>query len=179
MDVLSSKIWFYLSLFLLFNSIAIAQDAVPDKKSRGKYTTIEVSRFEVTQGSSIPENVINLIMLEIVDEMYKLKAFQRIIRPNIKNEFEGTNDTGPKVRLTGTILKYDAGINLEKYTVSIPSIGTKAKAKIKFLDLATGTVLLEKEVGGSDLLPFPGQLTNDATRKLAKEVAKITKKNFF
>lgn len=174
-----SKIWFYLPLFLLFNSIAFAQKAVPDKKSPREYTTIEVSRFEFTQGDSIPEKVIDLIMLEIVDEMYKLKTFRRIIKPNLKNEFESSDDIGPKIRLTGTIIKYDVGINAEKYTVSFPSVGTRAKARIRFLDLAKGTVLLEKEVGGSDWLPFPGQLTNDATRNLAKEIAKITKKNFF
>ncbi len=60
--------------------LAMAQ-AATDNIQKGKYRAIEVSTFEVAPGMDIPSNQINVILLEIVDELYKIKKFDRITKP--------------------------------------------------------------------------------------------------
>jgi hypothetical protein len=55
---------------------------------------------------------------------------------------------------------------------------TKIVAHVKFVDAATGNVQLEKNVDGKVWIGFMGGESIGATKGLAKDVAKLARKNF-
>lgn len=171
MRYLSIKMLSLLGLVLLISSFIQAQAPKNADDLKNKYRVIEVSRFEVSSTLNIPTNKITLIMLEIVDQLDKLKKFKKIYKANLKNEFEKDSSNEPKIRLTGSIIDYNPGLSSGD-----KEMFAKVVAKIKFIDAADGKTLLEEVVDGRVLL---GILSDTATHKLGKEVAKITKKNFF
>ena len=52
-------------------------------------------------------------------------------------------------------------------------------AHVQFIDVATGSVVFEKDVDGTVWIGLFGGDSSGATRGLAKEVAKIAKKQLF
>lgn len=174
MRYLSVKMLILFGLVLLLTSFAKAQTSKNTTDLKNKYQAIEVSRFEVSPTLNIPTNKITLIMLEIVNELDKLKKFKKITKANLKNEFEDDQSTEPKIRLIGSIVDYKPGIsNGDRELFS------KVIATIKFIDATDGKILLEEVVDGKVFFPIFSSWTDTSTHKLAKETAKIIRKNFF
>ena len=164
-------------LTCVFFSPAFTQVSTPLANVKNVYHTIEVTRFDVDPSVDIPANQIDVLMLEIVDEIYKLKKFDQILKPS-KNLIAQADNTKPTVKLIGTFTKYYALIP-QKQTVESGDIWTHIRVQIKFIDAADGKVLLEKEVDRRIFLKINPFATQDVTRKVAREIAKITKKTFF
>jgi hypothetical protein len=167
-----------LGVFLLTvsSSILSAQTAKSDNTLKGKYHSIEVVKFEVDPDVDIPSNQINVIWLEVVDELYKLKKFERITKT--KAATIANPNIISSLRLQGTIAKYNALVP-QKYTTEGGDIWTRVKVKIKFVDASDDSVLLEKEIDRRVFFGMYQFYLGDVGRKVAKEVAKITKTTFF
>ena len=164
-------------LILAAAVFAAAQTTTSDNNQKGKYRAIEVAKLEVAQDVDIPSNQINVIWLEIVDELHKIKKFDRIIKLG-SNAATATPYTQPTLRLQGTIARYSALVPQDR-TVGAGDIWTRVKVQIKFVDASDDKLLLEKEIDRRVFFGIYQFYLDDVGRKVAKEVAKITKKSFF
>ena len=161
---------------LLFTSLA-AQTATVNVGLKGKYRAIEVAKLDVASDVDIPTNQINIVFLEIVDELYKIKRFDRITKLG-STPTAVSADGLSTLRLEGAIAKYFALVP-QKYSIEGGDIGTRLKVTIKFLDAADGKLLFEKDIDRRIFFGVYQFTRDDVGRKVAKEVAKITKKTFF
>ena len=161
---------------IFFSSLA-AQTVTVDVGLKGKYRGIEVAKLDVALDVDIPTNQINVVFLEIVDELNKIKKFDRITKLGSNPNARSANSM-PTIRLEGTIAKYFALVP-QKYTTEGGDIGSHLKLTIKFMDAADGKLLFEKEIDRRIFFGAYQFTLDDVGRKVAKEVAKITKKTFF
>src|SRR4051812_13506409 len=82
-QVLNRAIIAFLSI-LFWAVFVTAQTTEPARDLKGKYLAVEVEKFEVAKDVDIPDNQINVLMLEIVDELFKIKKFDQVIKPSSK-----------------------------------------------------------------------------------------------
>jgi hypothetical protein len=164
-----------LIVFLLGCAPVFAQTAKGTADMKNKYQNIEITRFDIQEGIKFPPESRDVIMAQVVEELKQIKKFKQVA-----NTGETISDaTGPTVRLSGTITKYKAGSRAKRYFIGFGAGATKVNAHLKFVDAATGEVLFEKDVDGKVWIGLFGGDSSGATRGLAKEVAKVTKKQFF
>ena len=168
---------FILGLFVILLGCApvFAQTAKATDSFKNKYQNIDVVRFDIAEGINFPPESRDVIMAQIIEELKQLKKFKQV---------SNTGETlpegiGPTVRLSGTITKYKPGSRAKRYFIGFGAGATKVTAHIKFVDTATGNVVLEKDVNGKVWIGFFGGESSGATRGLAKEVAKVAKKQLF
>ncbi len=148
------------------------QDA---KTHKNKYDRIEIGAFEIEKGVEFPENYLTTLMGELAAQLQETRKFKQVSR---EGEGEAKSEA-PAIRLTGKITEFKPGNRALRYIVG-PGVGkTKIKATVKFSDRATGETLYEGTVDGKVIIGFFGGDSIGATRGLAKEVAKVTRKNFF
>ena len=166
---------FGLFVILLGCAPVFAQTANASGSVKNKYQNIEVVRFDIKEGVNFPPESRDVIMAQVIEELKQLKKFNQV-----SNMGETIPDgAGTTVRLSGTITKYKPGSRAKRYLIGFGAGATKVVAQIKFVDTATGNVLFEKDVDGKVWIGFLGGESSGATRGLAKEVAKVTKKQFF
>jgi uncharacterized protein DUF4410 len=142
---------------------------------KNKYQNVEIVRFENKDGVTLPAESRDVIMSQIVEELKQLKKFKQVA--NVGETIP--QDAGPTVRLNGTITQYKPGSRAKRYLVGFGAGATKVVAHITFTDVATGAVLFEKDVDGTVWIGVFGGDSSGATRGLAKEVGKVTKKTLF
>lgn len=164
-----------LLLVLLGSATAFAQTAKATDAVKNKYQNIEVVKFDILEGVNFPPESRDVIMAQIVEELKQLKKFT-----TVSNVGETVPEgAGATVRLTGTITKYKPGSRAKRYLIGFGAGATKVAAHIKYVDAATGNVIFEKDVDGKVWIGMFGGDSSGATRGLAKEVGKVTKKQLF
>ncbi len=167
-------------LFSLVAALALATPGAAGnqdtKQYKKKYQTIEVLRFDIQPGVDFPADYLITMTEELVTHLQKTQKFKQVLR-----EGETPADVeAPGMRLTGTVTKYKKGSRAKRYLIGFGAGKTKVAAHVQWLDRETGEVLFEADVDGKVLLG--GLIKSEsvgATRGLAKEVAKVTKKKFF
>ena len=169
----SQRTFTILLLILLGCLPVLAQTTKTDLKD--KYQNIEVVRFDIQEDTKFPAESRDVIMSQVVEELKQLKKFKQV-----SNTGETVaQDAGPTVRLTGVITKYKPGSRAKRYLVGFGAGSTKVVAHISLIDVTSGATLFEKDVDGKVWIGVFGGDSSGATRGLAKEVAKVTKKALF
>jgi hypothetical protein len=175
MSTLQRRFVYGLVLLLLGCAPALAQTVKKPEGIKNKYQNIEVASFEIEEGVKLPPESRDVIMTQVVEELAQLKKFKEV-----SDRREATpQPEGPTVRLIGAFTKYNAGSRAKRYFIGFGAGTTKVVARIKFVDVATGETLLERYVDGKVWIGLFGGDSSGATRGLAKEVAKVTKKLLF
>ncbi|HEX8181825.1 MAG TPA: DUF4410 domain-containing protein [Pyrinomonadaceae bacterium] len=147
----------------------------PAQSYTNKYQNIEITRFDVKAGIDFPPEYLTEMMKDIANQLQDTHKFKQVARPG-----ETLTDTNaPTIRLMGTVIKYQKGSRTKRWLAGPFGGKTKIVAHIKFLDAATGAVLLEKDVDGKVIIGVLGGESEGATNGVAKEIAKETKKAFF
>ena len=142
---------------------------------KDKYQNIEIVSFDIKEDAKLPAESRDVIMSQVVEELKQLKKFKQV-----SNTGETIpQDAGPTVRLTGAITKYKPGSRAKRYLIGFGAGSTKVVAHITLTDAASGATLFEKDVDGTVWIGVFGGDSSGATRGLAKEVAKVTKKALF
>ena len=165
---------FTVLLFILVGCLTtFAQTTKTDLKD--KYQNIEVVSFDIQEDTKFPVESRDVIMSQVVEELKQLKKFKQV-----SNTGETVaQDAGPTVRLTGVITKYKPGSRAKRYLVGFGAGSTKVVAHITLIDVTSGATVFEKDVDGKVWIGLFGGDSSGATRGLAKEVAKVTKKALF
>lgn len=151
---------------------ALGQQRPADLKNL--YENIEVTPFEVRRGIDFPEDYMRQMMADVVKDLRGIKKFKRVFAPGEVQEGDSAT-----IRLVGTVVEYKRG-NRAKRLVALGVAGqTKVVAHVKFVDKATGKLLVEGDVDGEVYTGILGGSSKRAPSGVGKDVAKIAKKVFF
>ena len=142
---------------------------------KDKYQNIEIVSFDRKEDAKLPAASRDVIMSQVIEELKQLKKFKQVS----KTGETISQDAGPTVRLSGVITKYKPGSRAKRYLIGFGAGSTKVVAHITLTDATSGTTLFEKDVDGTVWIGVFGGDSSGATRGLAKEVAKVTKKALF
>lgn len=167
---LASRTFLVWLLLPVVSSLASAQGI-----EKNKYQAIEVKQFEVGQGTNMPKHYQRSMMQEIPLALLDIGKFKHVFRAG-----EAPADANlPLLQLSGTVTKFTAGSEVKRFFI-VGAGTTSVTAHVRFVDAATQRVLLEDDVDGKVILG--GVVASEslgATRGLAKEIAKVTKRTFF
>lgn len=139
---------------------------------KNKYQVIAVKQFEVGQGTNMPKQYQRSMMQEIPLALLDIGKFKQVFREGD----QPVDPNLPQLQLSGTITKFTAGSEITLFAAGRTSI----TAHLRFVDTATQRVLFEADVDGKVILSgIRARDSLDATRILAKEIAKVTERTFF
>jgi hypothetical protein len=166
-------------MILVIPSLLVSSMSSPALKAQQPspvhYKSIEISRFTVEPGANIADDFLIAISNDLTEQLRKTKKFE-IVR------LEGA-DAGdlprPALRLTGVVKEFKPGSRAKRYLIGFGAGKTKVLADVKFIDVQTEQVVYEKEVDGKVVIGVFGGDSMGAAQGLAKEVAKVSKKQFF
>jgi hypothetical protein len=145
------------------------------QSNKNKYQAIEITRFDVKAGTDLPPDYLNELMKDVANQMYDTNKFKQVARPGEAL----ANPNEPAVRLVGTVTEFKKGSQMKRYMIGFGAGKTKIVVHIKFVDVATGAVVLERNVDGKVVIGLFGGKSEGATNGVAKEIAKVVKKEFF
>ncbi len=146
-----------------------------NKNQKASYQNLVVARFDVKDGIDIPAEYLNGLTEEIVAQLQSTKKFKQVIR-----EGEASTDASVStIRLTGTVTEFKAGSRAKRYFIGFGAGRTKIVTHVRFIDQGTGEILFEDDVDGKVIIGIFGGDSKGAMHGLAKEVAKVTKKQAF
>ena len=166
---------FTLLLLVLIGCWSTFGQTTKTENLKDKYQNIEIVSFDIKEDAKLPAESRDVIMSQVVEELKQLKKFKQV-----SNTGETiSQDAGPTVRLSGVITKYKPGSRAKRYLIGFGAGSTKVVAHITLTDATNGTTLFEKDVDGTVWIGVFGGDSSGATRGLAKEVAKVTKKALF
>jgi TolB-like protein len=162
-----------LVLAVLSSVPARAQESRRELKNR--YTNIEVASFNVQRGIDLPDEYRRTMMADVIKDLKRINKFTEVIA-------EGevpTLGNAPTIQLVGTVTKYKHG-NRGKRFIALGLAGdTKVVAHVKFIDKASGKVLVEADVDGQVYTGLLGGSPRGAPSGVGKDIAKIAKRIFF
>ena len=164
----------FLSLIAAMSVVAAAQTKA-EKSYKNKYQNIEVMRFDVQAGNEVPPEYLDELAKDIANQLRDTKKFKQIIRVGET----ATDAAAPTLRLSGTITKFKKGSRAKRYLVGFGAGATKMVVHVKFADASTGEVLFEDDVDGKVFIGVFGGDSKGATNGVAKDIGKVTKKEFF
>jgi hypothetical protein len=142
---------------------------------KNRYQNIEVTPFGVKQGIEYPDDYMRRMMAEIFKDLRAIKKFKHVFAEG-ETQQDGSAST---IQLVGTVVKYKRG-NRAKRFIALGLAGeTKVVAHVKFIDEATGELLVEGDVDGVVYDGILGGNSKGAPSGVGKDVAKIAKKVFF
>jgi hypothetical protein len=151
---------------------ALGQPRPADLKNR--YENIEVTPFDVRQGIDFPEDYMRQMMNDVVKDLRDIKKFKRVFAAG-----EAQGGDAATIRLAGTVVEYKHG-NRAKRLIALGVAGqTKIVAHVKFVDKATGNLLVEGDVDGLVYTGILGGSSKRAPSGVGKDIAKIAKRVFF
>ena len=108
----------------------------------------------------------------LIEQIEKTRRFSSVFTTGSRSD----GQEEPEVRLTITLSAFKKGSRSERYLLG-PAFGnTVIKAHARFVDIATGSVKAEKDVGGRVAIGLFGDDSAGATNGLAKGVASLVKK---
>jgi hypothetical protein len=176
--VLNKIIWS--SLFVALTTPGLLRPAAATEQEqqvflKNRYENIEVSPFAVRQGIDFPDEYMRTMMADVVRDLKRINKFKRVI---VEGETRQVGDA-PTIQLVGTVTKFKRG-NRGKRLVALGLAGdTRVVAHVKFIDKASGKVLVEADVDGMVYTGLLGGSPKGAPSGVGKDVAKIAKKVFF
>jgi hypothetical protein len=165
--------------FALLMVVLSAMSAFAQTKKT--YQSIEVETFTLAEKVEFEPAQLENLMSGIIFSLKKTNKFQNVTLLNQKSENTEKSDktsTEPTLKIVGEVTKYSKGSRAARYFIGFGAGATKIKAKVKFIDSASGTVLLEKEVDGTVWIGVFGGSSDGAKSGVAKDIASIAKKNF-
>jgi TolB-like protein len=152
---------------------ARAQESRRDLKNR--YAKIEVATFNVQRGIDLPDEYKRTMMADVIKDLKRINKFKEVIA---EGEVSQRGDA-TTIQLVGTVIQYKRG-NRGKRFIALGLAGdTKVVAHVRFIDKASGEVLVEADVDGQIYTGLLGGSPRGAPSGVGKDVAKIAKKVFF
>jgi len=114
-------------------------------------------------------------MADVTKALKRLNEFKEVIAEGEVPQCANV----PTIQLVGTVTKYKHGSRGKRFFALGLAGDTKVVAHVKFIDKATGKVLIEADVDGQVYTGLLGGSPTGAPSGVGKDVAKIAKKVFF
>jgi len=163
------------ALLLCTATVAFSQQK-GDNGLANRYQNIEVGKFDVEAGIDFPPDYLKDLPQAVVSKLRELKKFKQVLQAG-----ETPSDAGsaPTLQLVGTIIDYKPGSQAKRYLLGMGAGKTKIIVHAKFIDKATGQVVLERDVQGKIEWGMFGGASKGALDGLGKEIAQVAKQKFF
>jgi hypothetical protein len=142
---------------------------------KAQYASLEIVQFKVRPGVGFPQDYMSKLQSDLINEISERKKFVQVFGSDNKPD----QITGPSLRLEGEVIEFKAGNQAARYLVGFGAGKTKVKAHVRFIDIASDSVIFEADVDGKVIMGLLGGSSPGATRGLAKEVAAKASKRFF
>ncbi len=162
-----------ISACLLFTAMSFAQQTESTKKI---YQNIEVEKFTIREGVEYPADKLDPLTEIIIHELREVPAFARVTGAG-EAQVPASAETRT-LKISGEIVKFDKGNRAMRYIVGMGTGKTKLVADVKFIDAATGEVVLHQLVDGDISKGIFGGNSADTRSEVADEIVRIAKKNF-
>jgi Domain of unknown function (DUF4410) len=160
-------------LILVSVLTATAQRQSNDLKNR--YQNLEVVPFDVKPGLEFPDEYRTRMMTGVIEDLRRINKFKRV---SAEGEAQ-TGESASTLRLEGTVIKYKHGNRGKRFFALGLAGDTKIVAHVKFIEKATGKLLVEGDVDGQIYTGLLGGSPRGAPTGIGKDIAKIAKKVFF
>ncbi len=148
--------------FALFCAALPAFAQIADVQAK-PYRGIEVSRFTIETTAGLPKDYLVMLETELMPLLGRIEGCERAAR-----ESAGAAVPDPSLRLTGVITGF------------APERRAKIRAHIAFVERRSGKLLFETDLEAKE--GTFGQMETgpvDATRRLARMIARLTRERFF
>jgi hypothetical protein len=154
---------------------AAAQGQLAGSESKNQYSNIEVGEFKVESGINFPADYQVALPGAVAAKLKDLKKFKQVIQDGEKP----TDPNAATLQVVGTVIDYKPGSQAKRYLVGFGTGKTKVTVHAKFIDKATGQVVLERDVVGKIEWGVFGGQSKSALGGVGKEIAQLAKKKFF
>ena len=156
------------SLLLALTALSAYAQQVQDRKI---YRNIQVQKFTVAEGVEFSAENVDELTAGVIKNFEKTRRFE-----SVSAFTEAANNEGNTLIVSGEVIKYEKGSRAKRYFLG-PGFGaTKIIAQVKFMDAATGEVVLSSVVDGDVVLGIFGGDSDDAQFGVADEIMKVLKK---
>jgi hypothetical protein len=168
------------TLFLVLSVLSFCDSIVatrqePSRDLRNRYENIEVVRFEVQPGIDFPREYMQSMMADALKDLRRIGKFKRVF---VDGEAQQDGEAST-IQLVGTVTKFKHGNRAKRFIALGVAGDTKVVAHVKFIDKASGRLLVEADVDGVVYTGLLGGSPRGAPSGVGKDVAKIAKKVFF
>lgn len=160
------------SILLAITVVAPFCASAEKNKGGDPARTVVVARVSVPGNFGVSRGIADKIQADLVAELSGTGKFADVWREGGEIRDQPTRG----LLLTSTITSYKPGNQAMRYIVGFGAGKTQIKAFVRFVDMQSGELVLEKEVDGKVIMGMYGGDSAGATRGLAKEVAKLAKK---
>jgi len=167
-------------LFLAALFLSSFHEAVPNTREqrndlKNRYDSIEVRPFTIEPGVDLPPEYVQSMMAGVIMDLRRIKKFNYVFAPGDAKQ----GDTARTIQLLGTVTQYKHGSRGKRFVALGLAGDTKIVAHVKFIDGASGEVLVEADVDGQIYTGLLGGSPKGAPSGVGKDVARIAKKVFF
>ncbi len=133
---------------------------------------LQIAAFDIPAAVNLPADFRSALAANLMDRLRESGKFAGVISASDNS----SSTQHVSVRLTGSVTEFKKGSQAKRYLLG-PGFGkTILKAHIRFVDVDTGKLLLERDVDGKVIIGLFGGDSKGATNGLAKEVAKVAKR---
>ena len=160
---------------LILVSVLTATAQRPSNDLKNRYENLEVITFDVKPGLEFPDEFRTRMMAGVIEDLRRINKFKRVSAAGEAQPGESAST----LRLEGTVIKYKHGNRGKRFFALGLAGDTKIVAHVKFIDKATGKLLVEGDVDGQIYTGLLGGSPRGAPTGIGKDIAKIAKKVFF
>src|SRR5687767_658711 len=140
--------------------------------AKGPYKVIEIEKFTVRQGVELSDKDVDELMKATVENFRDSKRFDSVTMAGEAS----TPPTGPKLKISGEVVKYVKGNRAARYLVGLGAGKTKIMVDVKLTDTATGEVLFNQTVDGDVTWGLFGGSSDSAKGGVSDELIREMKK---
>jgi hypothetical protein len=155
----------------LISFLALAAVLSAAHSSKPPLGVLEIAPLDIPASIDLPADFKAAVQQHLVDQLERTHRFSSVLTAD--NARVGEQ---PTIRLTVTLSTFRAGSRGERYLLGPMAGNTVIKAHARFIDIGTGIVKAEKDVGGRVAIGLFGGDSKGATNGLAKGVAGLAKK---
>ena len=157
-----------ISVSMLLTMAAFGQTAT----AKGPYKVIEIEKFTVRQGVELSGKDVDELMKATAENFRDSKRFDSVTMAGEAS----TAPIGPKLKISGEVVKYVKGNRAARYLVGLGAGKTKIMVDVKLTDTATGEVLFNQTVDGDVTWGLFGGSSDSAKGGVSDELIREMKK---
>jgi hypothetical protein len=160
-----------LTVVCLLSALSISGQQTIAKKN--VYQNVEIQKFTIREGVEFPADKIDGLSKSLANTLTRSKRFEQV---SVAGEAVAPSES-PRLRIEGEIIKYVKGNRAVRYMVGLGMGATKIVADVKFIDAATGEVVLQQTVDGDVTWGLFGGDSDEAKGGVADEIIRVMKKS--
>lgn len=163
-----------ISLLMVAGICASARaEKSPVKESEN--SRVEVATFNAKENLEVPLAFLERLARDLPHDLAGTKKFRQVF---IFGDSKKDHD-GPQLELTGTLIEYNPGNRAKRLLVGMGAGAGEAVAHVTLKEKETGKSIFERDVTAKMIKGTYGGSTGNLADLLAKEIARVIKRESF